>query len=170
MKKFLKFLSILLTASLIFTLGSCGNDFEYTMKDYTTGALSYSVPDHFEPTYHEQAHAYYTTLNSGIMVYSYTHRELRAAFPDYDGSYTAYDFASYLVEYQGYNCTVNVGTVENSAGFSFLFSDEYGSYYSTSIVLNDSENVCLLMFSCNSEKIETYQEMIIDILTSPRII
>ena len=169
MKKILKFLSILLTASLIFTISSCGNDFKYTMKGYTTGALSYSVPDHFESSYHEQAHAYYATLNSSVMVYSYTHRELRAAFPDYDGDCSAYDFAGYLVEYNSYNCTVNLGSIENSAVYSFFSSDEYGSYYSSSIVLNDSENVCILMFSCISEKLETYQDMILEILTSPRI-
>ena len=169
MKKYLKFLCTLLTASLIFTLGSCDNEFEYTMKSYTTGVLSYSVPDHLEPSYHEEAHAYYASLNANVLVYSYTHRQLRAAFPDYDGSYTAYDFASFLVEFHGYNCSVNLGSAENSAVYSFLFSDEYGSYYSTCIVLNDSENVCLLMFSCPSEKLELYQDMIVEILTSPRI-
>ncbi len=160
---------IALSAALLVGLCSCGGDFDYTMKNYKTEALSYSIPEHFELIAHEEADAFYTTLNSSVMVYSYSHSQLDDAFENYSGDYTARSFAEFLVDMHEYNCIVYDGDIDGSVAYSFMYTDAEQSYYYTSIVLADEENVCMLIFSCLSDKLEMYQDMIRDILASPRI-
>ena len=171
MKKIQKSVFLALLTVLLLGLCSCGGDFEYSMKSERTGVLTYSIPEHFAISEHEDADAFYITLNSNVLVYTYTHREFRDAFDSYGTDVvTAMSAARHIVEVNEYNCIVKEGSLEGSATFSFMYSaEDENTYYSTSIVVADEENVCLLMFSCNADKLEMYNDMIIEILASPRI-
>lgn len=166
MKRFLKSLCVALSLALAFGLCSCDDKYEYTMKSYTTGALSYEIPEHFEPTSHSEADAYYLTLNSAVTVYSYTLPEFDLAFRDYVGDYSARSVAEFLVDMHEYNCAVNDGTVEGSAVYSYMYSDDNVTGYSTGVVLANADNIAVFLYSCNADKLDLYQEMILEILGS----
>ncbi len=168
MKRFLKAILAAATVLALMLTASCGDDFDYTMKEYTTGALSYELPTHYESAEHVEAHAYYITLNSAVTVYSYTHGEFANTYA-YGGDFTALSTAQHIVDRNGYECNVGEGALANSAVFSFLFSNGEATAYYINLTLANDEYVCMISFSCPSEKLDSYQPLIDDILNSAKL-
>lgn len=168
MKKTLKLTALLLAAVLAVALVGC-NKFEYEMADFKTGDFHYSIPDHFEYAVTEDADDFYVTMNSSVAVYAYTHSEFDAVFGSYGGDYSAGDVAEYIVELREYNAAVYDGAVAGSARYSFLYTDGEATYYNHTTVHTNDKSVYVLVFSCNADKLELYQDMILDIIDSAHI-
>ena len=166
MKNFFKPLIMLLTAvTVIFSVG-CNGAVDYEMAKCSTQGLEYLVPSHFEWVEHEEADDYYVTVNSSILVYAYTHAEFGQIFKGYDGDFSALDVAEYIVELRKYNCSTYEGVAPGSAGYTFMYSGDDGDFYYTSSVHTTAERVYVLAFSCNAAKLEKYQDMIGEIMSS----
>ena len=166
MKKILKLTALLFVAVTV--LVGC-DKFEYTMVECKTRDFVYFVPDHFDYSISEDAEDFYLTRNSNIAVYAYNHAEFDAVFTDYSGDYSAMDVAEYIVEKREDNANVYEG-VENSAQYSFIYTDGENSFYSITTVNTDAESVYVLVFSCVLDKLDLYQDMIFEILDSARIV
>lgn len=168
MKKTIKVLAVLLALTLAVALVGC-NKFEYEMADCKTGDFHYRIPEHFDYAQTEDADDFYITLNSSVAVYAYTHFEFDAVFGSYTGDYSARDVAEYIVELRSYNAAVYDGDDAQSATYSFLYTDGDVTHYNRTVVHTNEDSVYVLVFSCNADKLELYQDMIIDIINSAYI-
>ena len=159
--------AVLLMLSVLF-LCSCSGVVDYEMTEYTTGALKYAIPSHFVLSEHDEADAYYMTLNSEVAVYSYTHDEFDRTFGSYNGNYKAGDVAEFLVTKHGYQCSVPSDDDSNRAIYSFMFCPDGSEtvYYYTNAIIADEENIAMLSFSCLIEKLDEYSDMITEIIDS----
>ena len=151
-------------------LSSCGDAVDYTMRQYTTGALEYSLPEHFVLTEHTEADAFYVTLNCEVAVYSYTHDEFDLTFSDYNGNYTARDVAEFIVDKHDYKCSVQSNEDNSAAVYSFMYytEDQSGHYY-TNAIKTDGDNVVMLSFSCPLDRLDRYENLITEILSSMKM-
>ena len=160
------FIAIIGIVSMLAAVG-CEERIEYQMGECNTDGIIYDVPLHFAISENEEADDYYVTVNSTLAVYSYTYGEFGSTF-GYNGDFTAIDVAEHIVSVRNYNCTVSEGASIGSAKYSFLYTDYNNNYYSTSTVHVTAERVYVLVFSCFSDKLDRYQDMIIEIMNSVR--
>ena len=169
MKRFFKAVTVILTVlALILSVG-CDDTVEYTMGECKTFGMEYLVPLHFALSEHEEADDYYITVNSTVAAYAYTYDEFEDIF-EYDGEFESIAIAEHVTTLRNYACNVYEGTVAGSAGFSFMFTNEDGqSFYYTASVHVSEERVYMLAFTCLAEKLDRYQDMIIEIMNSVTI-